>query len=606
MISLENNETYFEEEIFITKNAKSTAKRFLKSMSTQRLRLTIVLVSVLFHTLFTIIAPLYSAKVVDLIWHKIRSSMSSNAAFHITWESGGSQIFILLLLYIGSATFYALQSFLMASFSEKLSLQLRQEISVKLNRLPLSFFDKNKVGEIMSRTTNDLDKMSEALQTGLLQLFIAIGVIIGSLIIMFSYSIMLTLIFLIFMSLSLLLTRIVSSKTLASAIESQRCMGNLNGMIEEAYSGRMIIQAFNHEKLSSQSIHQATKELAEATQKSDFSINAISPAVRLVNRLGQVLIAIFGGLMLLNGQLTPGTFQAFFQYTNTVSEPLTQLSFMVNTIQSALASMERIYELLDEDEIPIDPQYPIILKKALGNVRFSHVCFGYSPDKILMDDLTFTVKKGQKIAIVGGTGAGKTTLVNLLMRFYEVNNGEILLDDINTKQMTYKNLREHFGMVLQDTWLFQGTIAENIAYGKPNATKQEIIEAAKAAHADFFIRTLPNGYDTILSNDAENISVGQRQLLTIARVMICNPSILILDEATSSVDTLTEMEIGQAMQTLMKNRTSFIIAHRLSTIIDADMIFVMNNGNIIEQGNHHNLLQTDGAYAELYNSQFAL
>ena len=601
---MDNNQELFE-EAYEMKNAKHTMRRFLGTMMKQKIRLSVVLVSVIFYTLFTIIAPLYSAKVVDLIWDNIQQALSQESTFRITWQAGGMQITILLLIYLASAGFYALQNFLMASFSEKLNLQLRKEISSKINRLPLAYFDNHKTGEMMSRATNDLDKMSEALQSGLLRFLTATGTVVGSLVMMFSFSVRLTLIFLGFLAISLFLTNIVAKKTLQYAAERQRCTGNLTGVIEEAYSGRVIIKAFNHEKESSKMIHDATEELAKATRKTDFIMNAINPLIRLVNRLGQILIAVFGGLMLIEGKMTPGVFQAFFQYVNQVGEPITEMSYMLNSMQSALASVERVYEFLDEKELVSDIENKMTLTDVKGNVGFQNVRFGYSEDKILMQDISFRAKAGQKIAIVGSTGAGKTTIINLLMRFYEISAGHIILDGICTQDMTRTELRSHFGMVLQDTWLFEGTIAENIAYGKPDATREEIIEAAKAAHADFFIRTMPDGYDTVLTNDAENISVGQRQLLTIARVVLCNPAILILDEATSSVDTRTEMAIGKAMKALMKNRTSFVIAHRLSTIVDADLILVMQNGNIIEQGNHKELLQAKGSYADLYNSQFA-
>lgn len=334
-------------------------------------------------------------------------------------------------------------------------------------------------------------------------------------------------------------------------------------------------------------------------------INAINPAIRLINRFGQVLIAVLAGKMLLEGRLTVGVFQAFFQYANQASEPLTEAAYMINSMQSALASLERIYKLLDEEELSPEPALPAVVDQAKGMVEFQNVRFGYTPDKILMNNINFSVKPGQKVAIVGSTGAGKTTLINLLMRFYELNGGKIMLDGIDTRDMTRSNLRNNFGMVLQDTWLFGGTIAENIAYSKPDATHEQIVAAAKAARVDFFVRTMSHGYDTVLSNDAENISIGQRQLLTIARVFLCDPAVIILDEATSSVDTRTEIEIGKAMKALMKNRTSFVIAHRLSTIIDADLILFMQNGNIIEQGTHETLLKAKGAYADLYYSQFA-
>lgn len=598
------SQKYFNEQAFKKKNKKSIVLRLLKSMGKQKLRLAVVLLAVILYTAFNVIAPLYSATVVDLIYNRAKEAIAAGTVFTITWQEGGLQILILAALYAGAWLFFTLQSWLMASFAETLNLQLRSEIAQKLNKMPLAFFDRNQAGAIMSRVTNDLDKMSEALQTGLLKLFTAIGTIIGSLVLMFSFDVWLTLLFLAFMAVSLLFTKLISGKTLKSATERQKCVGDMNAIIEESYSGRNIIKAFNHEEHSKRDVHLASERLADAACKADFITNAVNPAVRLINRIGQVVITILAGAMLLDGRMSPGQFQAYFQYISQASEPITEMSYMINTLQSALASAGRVYELLDEEELPREFIYESI-HDAKGEVEFSHVRFGYSPDKILMQDISFVAKPGQKIAIVGSTGAGKTTMINLLMRFYEVNGGKIILDGIDTQELTRANLRQNFGMVLQDTWLFEGTIAENIAYGKPEATREEIVAAAKAARADFFIRTMPEGYDTVLTNDAENISVGQRQLLTIARVMLCNPPILILDEATSSVDTRTEMEIGKAMNALMRNRTSFVIAHRLSTIVDADLILVMANGNIIEQGNHRQLLAAGGAYAELYNSQFA-
>ena len=407
------------------------------------------------------------------------------------------------------------------------------------------------------------------------------------------------------MGISLLVTKIVSAKTLRSALERQQRVSDVTALVEEGYSGRVIIKAFNQEGESSHKMHRATEELAEATRKADFMINAINPAIRFINRLGQILIAVLGGRMLLTGTMSVGVFQAFFQYVNQSAEPLTEMAFMVNSMQSSLASLERVYKLLDEEEISKDEEGFAPAGMAQGSVEFSHVKFGYSKDTTLMKDVSFKARPGQKIAIVGSTGAGKTTLINLLMRFYETDGGQIFLDGRDTRSISRAALRRNFGMVLQDTWLFEGTIAENIAYGKPEATREEIVAAAKAARVDFFVHTMPLGYDTVLSNDAENISVGQRQLLTIARVFLCNPAVLILDEATSSVDTRTEAEISKAMGRLMKGRTSFVIAHRLSTIVDADMILFMQDGNIIEQGDHRSLLAAGGAYADLYNSQFA-
>lgn len=602
---MENDQNYFDTEVFEAKHMKKTILRFIRSMGKQKWRLTVVFICIAFYTYFTVMAPLYSADVVDLIWNQMKEAMHTGQHFQITWEFGGRQLFSLLLMFLACGIFYSLQSFLMANFAEKLNLQLRGEISEKLNRLPLSYFDRQQPGAIMSRATNDLEKMSEALQTGLLRLFMAVGTILSSLSIMAYFDGFLTAVFLFFTAISLLAAKAASQKTLRYAARRQDCTGKLNSLIEEAYSGRMLIKAFNREEESLAQIRQAAVELADASEKTDWIINAINPGIRVINRFGQVAVAVLGGVMLLKGHLTPGRFQAFFQYANQAGEPITELSYMINSLQSALASVERVYELLDEEEILPDPEHPACLPAPKGHVDFSHIRFGYTPERTLMSDISFSVKEGQKIAIVGATGAGKTTLINLLMRFYEIGGGTILLDGVDTHSLSRAGLRQAFGMVLQDTWLFEGTIAENIAYGKPNASREEIIAAAKAARADFFIRTLPKGYDTVLGSDAETISAGQRQLLTIARVMLCDPAILILDEATSSVDTRTEMEISRAMNTLMKGRTSFVIAHRLSTIVDADLILVMRNGTIIEQGNHKRLLESGGAYAELYNSQFA-
>ena len=603
----ENRIEEFDEgfDVSAPDDAGKTLKRLWSSVSDQHRRLLIVLVSVIFYTLLSIVAPLYSADIVDLLWEKIKASLAEGATFSITWNDGGREIFGLLIIYLATGLFYLIQSFLMASFAEKLSLRLRSEIGEKLSRMPLAFFDRNKPGAVLSRITNDLDKMAEAFQTGVLKLFTSVGMIAGSLVMMFRFSVLLTAVFLTFMGISLLVTKIVSAKTLRSALERQQRVSDVTALVEEGYSGRVIIKAFNQEGESSHKMHRATEELAEATRKADFMINAINPAIRFINRLGQILIAVLGGRMLLTGTMSVGVFQAFFQYVNQSAEPLTEMAFMVNSMQSSLASLERVYKLLDEEEISKDEEGFAPAGMAQGSVEFSHVKFGYSKDTTLMKDVSFKARPGQKIAIVGSTGAGKTTLINLLMRFYETDGGQIFLDGRDTRSISRAALRKNFGMVLQDTWLFEGTIAENIAYGKPEATREEIVAAAKAARVDFFVHTMPLGYDTVLSNDAENISVGQRQLLTIARVFLCNPAVLILDEATSSVDTRTEAEISKAMGRLMKGRTSFVIAHRLSTIVDADMILFMQDGNIIEQGDHRSLLAAGGAYADLYNSQFA-
>ena len=584
--------------------AWDTTKRLCRQLNGQRVRLGIVGLSILIYIGLSIWNPMYSAIVIDHLWQSIQAAISQGIPFSITWENMGAELTQLSVQYFLTWIFYYLQSFLMASVAENLTLSLRKQVAEKLNRLPLRFFDQNKAGENLSRVTSDLDKVTEVQQTGLLKMIVAIGTVIGSLVVMFLYSIQLTGIFLLFMVVSMLITRIVARKNLKSAAKRQETIGELTGIVEEFYNGRDVIKAYNHEHASIARVKEASAKNAAASQKADFLTNCVNPLIRLLTRLAHVVIAIIAGYEMINGRMSVGVVQAFFQYINQAAEPLTEASFMINSLQAALASAERTFEMLDEEEERPDTPYPVILREPKGQISFQHVSFGYQPGRLLMKDISFTAQPGQKIAIVGSTGAGKTTLVNLLMRFYEVNGGVISIDGVSTSDMTRKGLRSNFGMVLQDTWLFEGTVAENITYGKADASREEIIDAAKAAKVDYFIRTMPHGYDTVLDNEASALSAGQRQLLTIARVFLCDPPILILDEATSSVDTRTETEIGKAMNQLMKGRTSFIIAHRLSTIRDADTILFMDHGNIIEQGSHEELLKKNGAYAALYYSQF--
>lgn len=597
-----------EEELEVPKDTWGTVRRLWHAAAGERWRFGVVIAAILVYTGFHVAAPAYSARVIDVLWANIQAAFAEGRAFTVGWETGGRELATYFGIWTGACALYSVQCFVMAGFAEKLNLSLRRSIAEKLSRLPLKFYDGHKPGEVVSRATNDLDKMSEVLQTGLLKLMSAVGTIIGALYMMLRYSVLLTAIFLVFAFVSTLITKGVSKWTLKLAAERQRYVGELTATVEEAYSGRLIIKSFNREGSSSQRVHELSDKLARASRRADFATNAISPLIRFIIRLAQVLIAVVAGGMLVGGQITIGVFQAFFQYIHQASEPLTQLSFTINTLQNALASVERVFDILDEEEVEPDPLPEVAAKLPAaveGRVDFSRVRFGYNPEKPLMRDVTFHVKPGQKVAIVGATGAGKTTLINLLMRFYEIGGGSIELDGVDTHAMARPDLRANFGMVLQDAWLFDGTIAENIAYGRPDATREEIVRAAEMAHVDHFVRTMPQGYDTHIENDAEAISQGQRQLLTIARVILCDPAILILDEATSSVDTRTERDIVQAMETLMHGRTSFVIAHRLSTIVDADLILHMRAGTIIEQGTHEELLAENGPYADLYRSQFA-
>ena len=604
--ALRDDNSLLGEEDDVPTNGLATARRLWGSAGRERWRLVVAAVSAVFYVTASLAAPAYSAGLVDLLWSNIQAAEAAGETYVVTLGNGGAQILTFLGIWTLAWVFYTIQSLVMASFAERLNLGLRARIAEKVGRLPLSYYDAHQPGDTISRATNDLDKVSEVLQRGLLQIIISALMFVGAVGVMLSYSVVLGLVFLVFAVASLLLTKFVAGKTIRVAARRQEALGAVTRKVEEAYSGRTVIKAFGRDGASAADVRTAADELAKTSADADFITNAISPAIRLLVRLAQVCCGLIAGAMLLAGQLTVGVFQSFFQFVTTATEPLTQLSMTLNMLQGALAAAERVYALLDAEEIVPDPERPAALPEPVrGRVAFEHVRFGYTPEKTLMSDVNLTAEPGQKVAVVGATGAGKTTLINLLMRFYEVDAGRITLDGVDTRDLTRADLRRRFGMVLQDAWLFEGTIAENIAYGKPGASREEVEAAARAAHVDFFVRTLPQGYDTVLGNDAENVSQGQRQLLTIARAMLCDPAILILDEATSSVDTRTEQAIVRAMEAIMENRTSFVIAHRLSTIVDADLILVMDHGDIIEQGTHAELLAADGSYAELYRSQFA-
>lgn len=587
------------------KDSKKTAFRLVKWLAQQKWKLLLVLASIVISSVLMLMSPKVIGAAIDQLWGGIRTAAETGGTFAVNFETMGAILFVLLGLYLLDSLFSYIQQNTMAGVSQTLSLALRKEISGKMNRLPLRYFDRHKKGEILSRVTSDIEKIADTLQDSLTQLFASVVDVVGAFGMMLWISPVLTLIAAGTIVLSMVIAVLVASKTERSFAANQECLGRLNSSIEESFTGNTVIKAFNLEKQTIENTEKLNEDLYHASSKAMFLNYAISPIIRLVGRLGYVVIAIRGAISVMNGRISIGDIQAFIQYVNQVTEPVTQVSYTLNTLQGAVAAAERVFELLDEEEEIPDAAVPRRLGLPKGDVRFEHVRFGYSDERILMQDISIDVKAGSKVAIVGPTGAGKTTLVNLLMRFYELQGGHIFIDGVDIADMKRNELRSLMGMVLQDSWLFGGSIRENIVYSRENATDGEVYAAAKAARADHFIRTMPHGYDTVLSDEITSLSQGQRQLLTIARAILADPAILILDEATSSVDTRTELEIQKAMDALMKDRTSFVIAHRLSTIRDADCILVMDQGTIIEQGSHKELMERGGFYADLYNSQFA-
>jgi ATP-binding cassette subfamily B multidrug efflux pump len=590
------------------KDFKGTLLRFLRYFLPQKYRLLIVLITAIIGAAFNIVGPkilgLATTKLFEGIVAKYQAMMRHLPAPGIDFKYIATVLLILLGLYIISAVFMFIQQYVMASVAQKTVYQLRKEVDEKLSRLPLKYFDSRTHGEILSRAVNDMDNISTTLQQSLTQVVTSVVTLVGTIVMMVTISPVLSLVVLLTLPASMFITTGIAKRSQEQFRRQQRELGELNGHVEEMYTGHKIVKAFGHEEEAIATFDVLNERLYNAGWRAQFASGIIMPLMRFVGNIGYVIVAVAGGIMVTQGAIAIGDVQAFIQYAQQFTQPIAQLANFTNIIQSTMASAERIFELLDEQEQVPEAANPQVIEAPRGEVRFEHVRFGYKDDDILMEDMNIDVQPGQMIAIVGPTGAGKTTLVNLLMRFYEVNGGKILVDGVDITQLRRGDLRRIFGMVLQDTWLFHGTIRDNIAYGRDNATDEEIINAARTAYADHFIRTLPDGYNTVLNEDASNISQGQRQLLTIARAFLADPEILILDEATSSVDTRTEMQIQKAMAELMKGRTSFVIAHRLSTIRDADLILVMNHGTIIEKGTHEELLAKNGFYADLYNSQF--
>lgn len=583
------------------KDFKGTTRKILSYIGNYKIAIVLVMISAVAGTVFNIVGPKVLSKATTEIFNGLVSKVSGGAG--IDFHKIGVILLILLGLYCVSALFSFIQGYIMSGISQKLSFRMRKEISEKINRMPLAYFESKTVGEVLSRITNDVDTFGMSLNQSITTLITSVTTLIGVFIMMMTISPLMTLIALVILPISAFLISAVVKHSQKYFKAQQEYLGDINGTIEESYSGHTIIKAFNREEKVNQDFQETNAKLYASAWKSQFLSGLMQPIMTFVGNLGYVAVAVTGSMLAVAGSITVGDIQAFIQYVRSFTQPITQIAQVFNMLQSMAAAAERIFEFLDEEEEPVT-ENPVRLEDIKGEVEFEHVRFGYDPQKPVIHDFTCHVEPGSMVAIVGPTGAGKTTMVKLLMRFYDVNSGCIKVDGENVKDFERRNLREAFGMVLQDTWLFKGTIMENIRYGRLDATDEEVIAAAKAANADHFIRTLPGGYDMELNEEASNVSQGQKQLLTIARAILADNRIMILDEATSSVDTRTEQHIQDAMANLMKGRTSFVIAHRLSTIRDADVILVMKDGDIIEQGNHKQLLAQNGFYAQLYNSQF--
>lgn len=586
------------------KDFKGSVSKILAYIGRYKISIFIVMAVAAASTIFNVVGPKVLGKATTALSEGIMNKVAGTGG--IDFDYIGKILIGVLLLYGVSAVFNFVQGWIMSGITQKVCYRLRKEISEKINRMPMKYFESRTYGEVLSRITNDVDTLGQGLNQSITQIITSVTTMIGVLVMMLSISPLMTFIALIILPVSAILVSLVVKRSQKFFKTQQEYLGHINGQVEETYGGHLVIKAFNKEDSVIEEFNATNEVLYDSAWKSQFVSGMMQPIMMFVGNIGYAGVAFLGGFLAIKGVITIGDIQAFIQYVKNFTQPIQQIAQVTNMVQSMAAAAERVFEFLDEEEEEQIVENPASILDVVGNVEFKNVSFGYNPDQIIIKDFSARVKAGQKIAIVGPTGAGKTTMVKLLMRFYDVNSGAILIDGHNVKDFNRRELRDAFGMVLQDTWLFNASIMENIRYGRLDATDEEVIEAAKAAHAHRFIQTLPGGYDMELNEDASNVSQGQKQLLTIARAILADNRILILDEATSSVDTRTEIRIQKAMDNLMKGRTSFVIAHRLSTIKDADLILVMKDGDIVEQGNHEELIAKNGFYTELYNSQFDL
>ncbi|MCH3965964.1 MAG: ABC transporter ATP-binding protein/permease [Clostridium sp.] len=583
-------------------NFKPTMRKLIGYLSDYKISLIIVLIFAIVSTIFSIVGPKILGKATTKLFEGVMKKISGIGGIDFNYI--GNIIALLAVLYVISSVFAYIQGWIMSGISMKVSYKFRKDISEKINRMPLGYFDRTNHGEVLSRVTNDVDTLSQTLNQSLGQIITSVTTVIGVMIMMFTISWQMSLVALCIIPVSMLLIAVIVKHSQRYFKQQQDYLGNLNGHVEEMYGGHIVVKAFNGEKESVDKFDGMNRKLFGAAWKSQFLSGIMMPVMNFVGNLGYVAICILGGWLAAKRTIEVGDIQAFTQYVRSFTQPISQIANISNILQQTAASAERIFEFLEEEEETAETSVPVKPDSIEGSVEFRNVRFGYDPKKVIINDFSALIKPGQRIAIVGPTGAGKTTIIKLLMRFYDINSGSILVDGNDIKDFTRNDLRSIFGMVLQDTWLYNGSIMENIRYGRLDASDDEVIEASRAAHVDEFVHALPDGYNMILNEEASNVSQGQKQLLTIARAILADPRILIFDEATSSVDTRTEVQIQRAMDNLMKNRTSFIIAHRLSTIRNADLILVMDHGDIVEQGSHRELLEKGGTYANLYNSQF--